>query len=461
MPNFRWLLPLLLWGYVFPPSLASGPVAYAATANGSPALTASSPSVSTATSGNGNLIGSLFGSIKNTITRTIDGCQELWVNYGTCQEIRAKIKRHQDALSEEWVRQGLYEPKSKQLKERLTKTVGGITFEEYAFLQQGEEDRGKLMSLGFLVFGAPRFLPYALMFQPEMLPSPLKPPFDSSGTGETFWEKQSRERSTVILETLLQLEKDARNIPGLAKLNIFGRSKQNARMENLRSLNQQAQDFLETTGTATREGARQLLNRLEPWLYASQEFERPVRRLTQVPMAITKGLGDALLGGGFLNNFSPGFMQRGRLVGHLRKVEEADQFLVDANVNLATIPPTLLRQTCSERLIGSPGMSLTDLQASLGDWLTLVQREPAERQATSSVYYNGNLARTALLGYYAMQGTQDKGGACHLPRALYQAPAAPPSAREEPDSSATSSSSSDTESKTNPLQSTLSRFRHR
>jgi hypothetical protein len=358
----------------------------------------------------------------------VNGAQEMWENYGTCKDIRAKIKQHEDALAAEWVRQGLYEsPNSKACKDRLRNSIpGGITFEEYAFLQQGKEDRGKLMNLAFFAVGAPRFLPYAFLFQPDMMPHPLKPPFDGGVSGETLWQRQSRERSTVIVETLLQLEKQAHSIPGIfAQINIFGRRQQMERVQSQLEWNVQVRKFLETTGTATRQGAQQLLSQLEPLLYkplTNGDFDRTQRRLSQVPLAITKGLGNALLGGGFLVNLSPAFMQRGRLVGHLKKVEDTDQFLVESDTDLTTIPPALLRQTCSDRLIGNPGMSTNDLQVFLGDWLDLVQRKPMERQAATNEYYNGNMARTALLGYYAMQGTQDRGTSCALPRALYRGP---------------------------------------
>ena len=191
----------VVYGSVNTAYRASATATLTPTPTSSVSTTASSAAAVT-TKKSGNAITGLFGYVKNSITRTIDGCQELWSNYGTCKEIRAKVKLYQDKQKETWVRQGLYEPNSKALKERLQTTIGGISFEEYAFLQKGKEDRGKLMSLAFIVFGAPRFLPYALMFQPEMLPSPLKPPQDASG-GETKWEKQSRERATVLLETIV------------------------------------------------------------------------------------------------------------------------------------------------------------------------------------------------------------------------------------------------------------------
>lgn len=370
--------------------------------------------------------------VKNSITRTIDGCGELWTNYGTCKDIRAKIKSHQDFVKDDWVRRGLFEANSKQLKQRVQEYIGGISFEEYAFLQKGKEDRSKIVSLAFLSVGAPRFLPYAIMFSPDMLPSPFKPPVDEK-TGETLFEKNSRERSNIILQTLLNLEKDARVIPFAARLNIFGRKKQEQAMKSVDDMNSKIGNFLEYTGIQSRDGARQLLEKLEPLLFSSEEFPRAVSRLSQVPMSITRGLGNALLGEGFLNNFSPAFMQRGRLIGHLKKIAEADTFLVDAGVDLSTIPLALLRETCSERLIGSPGMSPSDLANSLQDWLTLVEEEPGQRQklSTSPLHYNGNLARTALLGYYAMQGTQDDGAACKLPRLLYRGKMAPRDAAEE------------------------------
>lgn len=375
-----------------------------------------------------NPIGAVVGYVKNSITRTVNGCGELWANYGTCNDIRAKIKVHQDALKDDWVRRGLYEANSKELKQKLQETIGGITYDEYVFLQKGKEDRSKVMSLAFLSVGAPRFLPYALMFQPDMLPTPLKPPKDEA-TGETFLEKQSRERSGAIIQMLLNLEKEARTIPLTARLNVFGRAKQEEKLKSMQNVNHEIENFLEHTGVQSRQGARKLLERLEPFLYSHEEFPRDVNRISQMPMSITKGIGNALLGEGFLTNLSPAFMQRGRLIGHLKKIAEADSFLVEAQVDLSTLTPESLREACSERFIGSPGMCNTDLISTLEDWLTLVEQEPGQRQemSSSTLYYNGNLARTALMSYYALQGTQDDGATCKLPRLLYRGNMSPPS----------------------------------
>lgn len=410
--------------------LSSGSVNTASAASSGfatlPTTSPSSPVVSSATavvSSEGgarrsNFVGQIAGYVKTSVTRTVDGCGQLWSNYGTCKEIRAKIKTHQSSLKEQWVAEGVYQDNAKEMRQMLQKSVGGISFAEYAFLQKGKLDRGKVMNLAFLVFGAPRFLPYALMFQPDMLPAPLKPPLDES-TGETFFQKQSRERSTSIIQMLLNLEKDARVIPAAAKLNIFGRKKQEGRMKSMQALNRQLAGFLATTGTQSRDGARHLINQLEPLLYSKEEIPRAVSRLIEVPVTFTKGLGNALLGDSILSNLSPAFMIRGRLIGHIRKIAEADTFLVDAGVDVASINPILLRETCSDRLIGSSGTPVTELRASLRDWLDLVEKDPSELQRDGAVHYNSNLARTALMGYYSLQATQDEGCASVLPRVLY------------------------------------------
>jgi hypothetical protein len=139
----------------------------------------SSAAVTAPAAAKSNPVGQLVGYVKTSVVRTVDGCQELWSNHGRCNDIRRKMKQHSDGVREQWetdaADSGVTNPMTKQeIKQRLKSVQGGITYDDYIFLQKGKEDRGKVLNMGFLMWGAPKFLPYALMFNPDMLPSPFQ-----------------------------------------------------------------------------------------------------------------------------------------------------------------------------------------------------------------------------------------------------------------------------------------------
>ena len=90
----------------------------------------------------------MVGFVKDTVSRTVTGCGELWSNHGHCNEIRNKMKAHRLRIKEAWTEKGLYSPNSqytpKQLNQQLEAITGGISYEEYAFLQKGKEDNVQL-----------------------------------------------------------------------------------------------------------------------------------------------------------------------------------------------------------------------------------------------------------------------------------------------------------------------------
>lgn len=392
-------------------------------------------------SSSGNWLFSMVRYLKDSVSRTVVGFGELWSNHGRCNSIRSKIKFHRAKIRDHWEELGLFQNPQytpRELNDQLNQITGGITYEEYAFLQKGKEDRSKVLNLLFLVFGAPRFLPYMLMFNPEMLPSPLQPPPTTSS--ENFFEKTSRERASEIINVLLKLEKDAREIPPLAKLNILGRKQQQQRLADNDRFNQQALDFLENhfDRRPSSAGAKQLLLKLQPYLIkTSEDFSRSEKRLCQVPPCLVQGLVHCLVGKGYLTGFSPLFFTRGRLLGHLKRIEEADRFLIDSKIDLTTIGPRLLRAACGDRMIGGPAVPIPELRESLSDWLLLLGEPPASAQKTAEemmmisrnnssssnhpvVYYNENLARVALLSYFGMHGVRDsRNRQAALPRSLF------------------------------------------
>ena len=365
----------------------------------------------------GNLILTLFGYVKDSFVRTVDGTKEMWSNHGRCKEIRAKQKDYREKLKKQWEfeEQGL---SAKELKERLAKVNGGITYDEFVFLIKGKEDRGKLMNLMFLMWGAPRFFPYALMFYPEILPSAFAPLPDASGK-ETKLEKLSRERSHAVLRTLMAIEDEARAVPALAKLNIFGKKGQMRRMDEMDSLGKTIGQIMQTSASGEAGGSI-VMNTMENLLYRQEEdFTRAEKRLVQVPKAITTGIMSAVSGPNLFQKVMPHFLKRGQVLNHLQKLAEIDNFLVDENIDLAELSTARLLEACNDRMIGGPGRSDEELRKQLAEWLDLSVNEPAKRIEDTKEYFNENLARTALMSFYCIEGASDERSASCLPRLMY------------------------------------------
>jgi len=370
----------------------------------------------------GNVAGQLVGYVKTSVTKTVDGIGQLWSNHSKCNDIRKKIGAYREHLKLEWEEQG--QDITSERKHLLKTKVGGITFEEYTFLQKGKEDRGKVMNLLFLMWGAPKILPYALLFNPDMLPSPFLSHDDSTQGGESIWAKQSRERSAAVIQALLKLEKDAKVTPALAKINIFGKKKQEEQKSQLTQLVRRAGEYMHKWPSVN---ASHVLSQLD--LYrADTDFGRAEKRLCGVPKTIVAGLSGVLGGGtGLLSSLQPHFMTRGRVVGHVTKVTESDDFLVSSKVDLTSINRRLLQEACSERMIAAGPKSTTDeMRQDLEEWLDLAVRQPDARLVQHAIanngsvsYYNGNLARMALMAYYSCLAARDDRSTLQLPRLLY------------------------------------------
>jgi hypothetical protein len=387
-----------------------------------------------------NGVASLLHYAKDSITRTVDGCQELWTNHGRCKDIRKKIAAHRETIKSEWVDQGILDDAHKQALKKLT---AGISYEEFVFLQRGKEDRGKVLNLFFLMWGAPKFLPYALLFNPDMLPTPFR---QTTIGSESVWAKQSRERSAAVLNALVNIEKAAMGgaSTGLAKsLSFFTKKKQTETRAQMLDLFTATSSFLNNPTIVGKHGAKEVLNSLPAgWLTkqassvdlensleatSSQhvpidDFDRAAKRLANVPRPVIQGMANILAGGagGFFAGIQPTFLTRGQIVGHIRKLEETDDFLVDANIDLQTINKRLLREACSDRFLGAPGMTEDELRQGLADWLDLVVMEPAAQlQSKEITYHNGNLCRFVVMAYNSLQSTRNERSTATLPRLLY------------------------------------------
>ena len=367
----------------------------------------------------GNPVGQLVGYVKDSVVRTVDGCGQLWKNHGRCNEIRAKQRDHREQLAKQWEMEGRLTKEA--IKEKLKMVNGGISYDEYVFLVKGKEDRGKLMNVGFLMWGAPRYLPYALMFYPDMLPSPFTSLTSSAATGrESVLEKISRQRTHAVMKTLLNIEQDAKVIPSLSKINIFGKKKQERAMDTVEKLGEQAAKLFATPGARGSFGAQVCLNTLEHLLYRPEEFTRAENRLVDVPKPILKGVTMAVDGPSPLNDFLPNFMRRGKVISHIKKISDGDEFLVGESIDLSSLSPTHLVEACTERCIGGPGRSDDELRDCLGEWLKLSVEQPTDRVQETGQFYNSNLARLSLLCYYGLDASRDARSTSYLPRLLYQ-----------------------------------------
>mmetsp|Transcript_109072 Transcript_109072/g.315130 ORF Transcript_109072/g.315130 Transcript_109072/m.315130 type:complete len:426 (-) Transcript_109072:24-1301(-) len=368
----------------------------------------------------GNPVVQLFGYVKDSLVRTVTGAKEMWGNHGRCKEIRSKQKDYREKLKSQWELQEK-NLSQKEMRARLAAVNGGITYDEFMFLAKGKEDRSKLMNLVFLMWGAPRVLPYALMLYPNILPSPFAPLPDASGK-ETKLEKISRQRSHAVMTTLLELENSARQVPYLSKLNIFGKKAQERRMNSVDNLGRSLAEVLSTPAATGGTGAELLLDRLDGLLYkkGDEGFTRAEKRFIGVPGAIIVGLMNSINGPGFFNGVMPNFMRRGTVFAHVQKVTEADNFLVNEKVDLGILSTSQLLEACNDRMIGGCGRSDEELRQDLSDWLDLAVAKPTARTEQSGEEFNGNLARAALMGFYSLEAVRDPRCSSYLPRCLFQ-----------------------------------------
>ena len=387
-----------------------------ATASTSTAAVAAPQAVTDVSSGGGgNPAVQLVGYLKDSVVRTVDGVKLTWANYGRCNEIRAKQKQHRDALRIQWENEGM---SNQEIKQRLKGENGGITYDEYTFLVKGKEDRGKLTQLAFLSWGAPRFLPYALMFYPEMLPSAFSSYKVSS---DERMEASSRRRTHTVIQTLMNIENSAKQIPTMAKLNIFGRKKQQRTMKNMQRIGQLAASLFVTPIKSTSQGAELVLKTLEEDLYNKlEDFDTNGKRLVAVPKTIIIGLAQSLDGNSPLDAFFPLFITRGKVLNHIQKVADSDRFLVNESVDLEQLGKQRLMEACKDRMIGEIGRTEDEMRESLADWLDQVETKPLDRIKQTGEFYNGNLARAAMMCYSAAQAAKDERSSSYLPRLLFQ-----------------------------------------
>lgn len=377
------------------PSSATSTVLVSSVTTTTPTTESTTATTST-TSAKSNPISQIAGFFKDNIIRLKNGTVQLYTNHKVCNTIRSKQKEYIAA-----------NPKPTDAVYQKT----GITFEEYKFLNQGKDDRGKVLNLVFMAFFSPNFLPTAFFFFPNVLPSQFSP---KPPTQCNKYETISRERAHAVIQTLLEIEKEAKNIP--TSINPFGISKLWKNRERMEVVNQRAQQFLcishnytdgnqhkndITTTTPASSSSfvneERILKALSNDIFTNEKPDRSRTRLTFIPKALIKGLAQAIDANiitakgtsgtqkGPLSSLTPPFMVRNKVLTHLKMVTDADEFLVNERIDLNSLSGDILMDVCNERMIGTPGTSEADLRTALSKWLNLTVVRPSHNRLLSSL----------------------------------------------------------------------------
>jgi len=305
-----------------------------------------------------------------------------------------------------------------EINQKLKPVNGGITYEEFRFLRKGVEDRGKLFSLLFVFQMSPRYLPYLFWFNPGSLPSPFQKNLNKDNRG-SLAEKLSRDRSHAVIQTLINIEQNAWSLPFTAKLNIFGKKKQQRALLLMDKIGKDMSSHMTTPEMKGTVGAQRVLDSMESLIYDTKEYDRRQLRLAHFPKTIVSGLSGVVKGQNPLSKFVP-FIQRNGVISHIQNIEQTDQFLVSEAVDISSLSTTHLEEACNERCIGGLNRSDDEMRQGLTDWLDLAVVRPATRIQQTGEFFNGNAARFALIGYNALEGTKDSRAVSYLPRGLFQ-----------------------------------------
>jgi len=395
-------------------SISCAKISFASTAATASNSAVATPLETTSSDSNGskNPVFQLAGYVKNSLVRMKDGSVQLYTNHKRCNEIRSKQNAYLANMAA-----SLPEIDQKKAK-KYTMSAGGISYEEFDFLQKGKDDRGKVANVAFIMVFAPNFVPYAFMFFPDMLPSPFSMPMNKIGTNFSKWDLISRERVHAVLQSMIDVERQARVAPMISNINPFGKGKTKRMMEKMDSLGHACGALLAADGARGAKGAELLMKVLEDEIYTKEEPKKDRTALVIVPGAIIKGVGRAL-DAPSSTSFLPNFITRGKVLNCLTQLTAADEFLVNQNIDLGTLSPELLQDACNKRLIG-PGKSNQEMLDGLYSWLDLSVKQPCKKKSNTDLHYNGNLARIALLAYNAVDSARDLRASSFLPRLMFQ-----------------------------------------
>lgn len=360
---------------------------------------------------NGNVVTQVAGGVKDWFVSYGDAFKQMRADHERCNTIRQKQNVFKGSLKQEWEELGV-EPK--EIRARLNKVSGGISFDEFLFLRKGKGDREKLISLVFYASFLPKMMPYMLMFNAgNMLPDQF--PKKQAFYGETKREALSRERSHSVLKSLMNLERTAR-VPGFT-LNPFGGSKKRQQMEQMNTISLDVEEALSKNA-----GPDYVMAALEDRIFLSEKPKAKERSLVDFPKIFTRGLANSITGKSnrAFEGLIPNFIDRTALLSHLKQVSLSDEFLVNQAVDLNALAGSTLVEACSDRLIATLGSSETEMREKLNAWLRYAAVIPSRRTRKTGEHYNANLARSALMCYFAMDSLRHKQSAAALPRVLMQ-----------------------------------------
>ena len=356
------------------------------------------------TSSSSNPIVQLANYIKDTALTFKNGLGQMNTDHRRCNDIRTK--------------QRSYAKINGTTRPRGVKGIqtGGITYEEYDFLRKGLVDRNKLFAVVMVTLCLPNYFVYYLWSFPDMMPSPF--------LKETNVNEICRERNHAVISTLLDIEKGARVAPWTSKLNPFGKRATERSMDRLDNFITWGCQQMEEYSLNGPYGGKQILKKLRPQLYTSTPLTKQQQLLAGniIPKQIIKGLTKAI-GADPINKGSNPFGIG--VVKHIESVTLADEFIVNQGIDIDTINDELLAEACSARLIGNPQWTSDERKEALSSWLKETEMKPREiikqhANGTDPVYYNGNLARAALMCYNAVDGTRDSRSDSRLVRSMYQ-----------------------------------------
>ncbi len=346
-----------------------------------------------------NPILQLFSYVKDSVVTFKNGLFQMNTDHNRCNAIRAKQRTYAKD-------NGFTRPRG--LKGIQT---GGISYEEYDFLRKGMVDRNKLFAVTMVALCLPNYFVYYLWSFPDMLPSPFVQRKDQ--------REISRERCHAVISTLLDIEKGARVAPFASKLNPFGKKSTERAMERLKQFGDSACIDFEEEGAIGPSGGKIILKKLRNELYTETppSKQRMMLAGNLIPKQIMKGLSKAISADPLSKGSSPFGVG---LAKHLESVTLADEFLVEQKIDVDSIDSLLLQEACSARLIGGPGWTDEERREGLLNWLEQMEIVPKEESHNGAGYFNGNLARAALMCYHAVDGTRDLRADSRLLRVMYQ-----------------------------------------
>ena len=346
--------------------------------------------------------------LKGELKFCVEAPMKMWRAHGRCNDIRAKQRSFRESLRSEWLEHGA---DSKDVDQRLKTVHGGISYEEFEFLQRGKEDRQKLLSLMVCSVFSPKVLvPISWIAPVNAWPSHFQRP--KLGMGETPLETLSRVRSHAVLQMILHIEKECTT----RFQNPFKSRTIRPQTLAMRNIVTKAVNLF-MSGNLNPDS---VLKCIDNKVYLKEEPKRGKGMITSIADPVVKWFGPMINGETrFYDAMVPTILTRGFLASYLTRVKEADEFLVEQGVDIETLSTKTIVDACNARMIGTLGRTDMELKQQLREWLEHTTIGPTKRVQTTGECFNGHLARSALMTYFALDAVRDERSASRLPRLLF------------------------------------------